>query len=824
MLPSPLTPDLVWGLLPRLLGLAFVIAFVSLSRQVVPLVGSRGVSPLHHRLARLRRDVPAPRRWFEAPTLFWFGHGDATLATLPWVGVVGGAFAMLGGPLGWWGLLLCWLCYLSLDVVGLWLPWDTLLLEAGFLALFLPATALLPDLHAVEPPLASVAFMQRWLVIRLMWGFAKLKFWGTEKGDGLYLRGFLTWLPMPTPAGWLAQKAPAWALRLGCAFMFVAEVVAPLLAWFPQTRVLGAALLVALMIGIQATGNWGHFNIAYAGLCVVLLDTTSTLSDLWASDWTAAPDVFVHATMGVLFVASVALFPLNSWVTQAALQWNTDRFTWGRPWLTRLLDAARRFNRLRLVGAYGVFPPNTSPPIKMVPVMESSHDGQTWTPIPWRFMPVGEHSPPRFIAPHHPRLDHSCIYVGLGLNESDPVGGLMFEVKPYGGSPYSQHSWLQRVVQRVLEGEPGVLSLLGKNPFPDGPPTWVRVVHQCLRPGSTERRTRCGKWWHARAMSVLHEPVRSDPSLWEHWIAEPEGVHPELSHWRRASPTLARVRDAVHGALVSSVGGYDGRVRTDVDTCERASGAGAPVDPGVRAAARAALCAASPLTVEDVDAFWDEYVPWVADPSRRDRWDCLAHTHSAMGARFGVERLRVFERIHQRAAHVLEARVEPHLYGGVEPVARADSPFHVQAALAALVLDGEDAWLDGWLRPGPAMQRALARDEAGLLFPTGLFRWELTRFVVLSLQARVELSRAPEMLWGIGRHQDFLKRVDAGPRWAPECVKSASGEWTVPVEPFEAGDGPPSAPGDAASEDDPVRPQVAEPVGPGARSELTAGR
>lgn len=772
MLTSPLSPELVWGLLPRILGAVFVLAFLSLSRQVLPLVGRAGISPLHQRLTRLARDVPAPRRWLEQPTLFWLNCNDRALAALPWIGMVGGLLAVFGGALGGWGLLICWLCWLSLDVCGLWLPWDTLLMEVGFLSLFLPATHALPELTATAVPLPTVTFLFQWLLVRLMWGFGKLKFVGTERGDSLYLQGFLTWMPMPSPLGWLFQHAPNFALRMGCAFMWVAEVLAPLLALIPGTpRLVGAGLLVALMVGIGSTGNWGHFNLAYAGLCVVFLDSNASLADLFApgaAPWHVAPDVFVHGAMAMLFVIGLLLFPLNSWVTQSFVQWNADRFSWRRPWLDKLLAGLRLFNRLRLVGAYGVFPPNTSAPIKLVPVLEGSHDGQSWTPIPWRFMPVGETSPPRFIAPHHPRLDHSCIYVGLGLNEADPVGGLMFEAKPHGMSPYSQHSWMQRLVQRVLEGEPGVLALLGPNPFASQPPTWVRVVHQCLKPTSLAERRASGRWWHARALCVLHAPRRSDPSIWQHWLPEPEAVHPEMSHWRRRSPTLAALRAAAE----------TGAPRGD-DTAALA------------AHLRRALCKASTLTEQDIASFWGEFVPWLAADGRRDNWAQLPGTVAGMRTHFGNERLRVFERIHQRACHLLEVRVEPHVYGRSVPTVAIANPFQLQGVLGAAVLDGEQAFAALWAAPGTLRARLESLSEAALLFPTALLRWELVRFVGLTLRSRTELSRAPDMPFGIGRSKDFLLAHDFGPQWFPTCIKRDDGHWTVPAESFEAGSAPP---------------------------------
>ena len=75
------------------------------------------------------------------------------------------------------GAPLAWLCMLSLDgVVDLNYPWDCLLLEAGFLGLFLPATLPLAagSLAATSAPLPGVAWAFRWLLFRVLFGFGKL--------------------------------------------------------------------------------------------------------------------------------------------------------------------------------------------------------------------------------------------------------------------------------------------------------------------------------------------------------------------------------------------------------------------------------------------------------------------------------------------------------------------------------------------------------------------------------------------------------------------------------------------------------------------------
>ena len=65
-------------------------------------------------------------------------------------------------------------------------------------------------------------------------------------------------------------------------------------------------------------------------------------------------------------------------------------------------------------GSYGVFPPASNPPIRMAPLLEGSLDGRTWRRYTWRYLPSDATSKPRFVAPFHPRLDHSLFYVSFG--------------------------------------------------------------------------------------------------------------------------------------------------------------------------------------------------------------------------------------------------------------------------------------------------------------------------------------------------------------------------------------------------------------------------
>src|ERR1700730_8717211 len=136
--PQPSSYVLSRWVFLRLLGLGYVVAFLSLRGQVVGLIGARGILPAGDFLQAVQQNFgSAGYRLF--PSLAWISSSDATLKLLCGVGSLFGLLVMLGvvtGP----ALVLAWLCYLSLVTVGqdfLSFQWDILLLETGFLAIFL---------------------------------------------------------------------------------------------------------------------------------------------------------------------------------------------------------------------------------------------------------------------------------------------------------------------------------------------------------------------------------------------------------------------------------------------------------------------------------------------------------------------------------------------------------------------------------------------------------------------------------------------------------------------------------------------------------------
>lgn len=278
-------PSLALGLFVRALGVIHILAFASLASQILGLVGSRGISPVKPTLDAARRDFPGWRRFFFFPTLLWISAGDRAIVTIVWTGLLAGVSIVVGGPHTPIALLVALACYLAFDLpVGLVFPWDCLLFEATFLAVFCPPLHVLPELSTTATPPVLVVFALQFLTFRVLFGFGKVKFWGSTRKDLTYLQAFVITQPIPTRLAFLVHRAPVRVLQALILGMFVAEMIAPFLIFLPGVpRVAAAVVITGLMIGIQLAGNFGFFNMLTAVCCLPLLDAR-TLRDLGAAE------------------------------------------------------------------------------------------------------------------------------------------------------------------------------------------------------------------------------------------------------------------------------------------------------------------------------------------------------------------------------------------------------------------------------------------------------------------------------------------------------------------------------------------------------------
>lgn len=246
------------------------------------------------------------------------------LQAVPLVGAAAALVLVVGGPLTPLAFLLCYVVVISVHEVAIdhYFPWDSLLLESTVLCVFLPHT------HAVggdagwgmtAPPTPLLAFLFRWLLFRMMWGFGKLKFSAHTHRDDTYIKNFFIHMPITSPLGWLGHFLPDAAHRANLVVMWLVEIPLPFclfLAGWP--RVVAALGYIGLMAGIHATGNFGYFNVLTAVLVLPqLAHSGSLLEAAWGPQGVAA--ALYTGVLHLLRVPSLAFLEVRTLVGEAAV-------------------------------------------------------------------------------------------------------------------------------------------------------------------------------------------------------------------------------------------------------------------------------------------------------------------------------------------------------------------------------------------------------------------------------------------------------------------------------------------------------------------------
>src|SRR5262245_42864787 len=164
----------------RLLGLVYLMAFLTLVRQGPGLLGTHGLTPVQDFLADAAAELGSRAAGFrELPSIFWWRDSDAFLIGAGRVGVALAAAVTLGlanAPM----MFLLWALQLSITNVGQTFyafGWESQLAETGFLCIFLcPALDARPFPRRAPPRV--VIWLLRWLIVRIMLGSALIKLRG----------------------------------------------------------------------------------------------------------------------------------------------------------------------------------------------------------------------------------------------------------------------------------------------------------------------------------------------------------------------------------------------------------------------------------------------------------------------------------------------------------------------------------------------------------------------------------------------------------------------------------------------------------------------
>src|SRR5829696_8987381 len=468
-------PEWWWGrlVLERGIAVVYVIAFVGAARQFRGLIGTHGMLPVPNYLAR--------RTFRSTPSLFHLHYSDRFFAAVCWVGAAVSAAMAIGladaAPL-WLAMLLwlaLWALYLSIVNVGqIWYSfgWESLLLEAGLLVVFVGN-------DDVAPPVL-VMWLTRWLLFRVEFGAGLIKLRGDRCWRDLTCLDFHhETQPMPGPLSWWFHRLPRPLHRAEVLANHATQLVVPFGLFAPQPVARIAALVIVVtQTWLLVSGNFSWLNLITIVLAVSAMDDTllGAVLPVDPPATLANPAAWQQATVAtlVVLVAVLSVRPVLNLV--------------GR---RQLMNVS--FDPLRLVNTYGAFGAITR--VRREVVLEGTDDPApgpvtVWKEYQFKAKPGDPRRRPRQVAPYHLRLDWLAWFAAM--------------------SPPSAHPWMATLVTRLLEHDPATLKLLGHNPFPDHPPAVVRARLYRYRFTTPAERRQTGAWWSRDLVGDYLPPLRLD--------------------------------------------------------------------------------------------------------------------------------------------------------------------------------------------------------------------------------------------------------------------------------------------------------------------------
>ena len=459
-------------LIERGLAAIYLVAFLVAWRQFPALCGERGLEPA----PRFLQLVP---RFLDAPTIFrWTGYSDAKLRILSGVGIAVAAALLLGLPqaapapvtmLAWFVL---WAGYESIVNIGgsfYSFGWETLLLEAGFLAIFVGNAA-------IAPPLL-VLFAFRWLALRVEFGAGLIKLRGDRCWRDLTCMDYHhETQPMPNPLSWLFHGLPRRLHRFEVLGNFAAQLVLPFGLLLPQPfATIAALLMIGTQLYLVVSGNYAWLN------WVTIVVMTAAIADpvLRAAGLPVAPPTFQPTPdwfAGLVLLLTLVVVVLSWFPVRNLLSPH------------QAMNAS--FDPFRLVNTYGAFGSVSRERDEVIvegtdaPVIDPA---AAWREYEFKGKPGDVRRLPPQFAPYHLRLDWLMWFLPLS-------------------SRYGER-WFVPFMVKLLEGDRPTLALLRSNPFPDAPPRFVRARLYRYRFTTRQERRQTGAWWSRTLIGEYMPPV-----------------------------------------------------------------------------------------------------------------------------------------------------------------------------------------------------------------------------------------------------------------------------------------------------------------------------
>jgi len=461
-------------IIQRGIGFIYVIAFLVAINQFRPLLGEKGLMPVPRFLNSIS--------FKKSPSIFHWHYSDRFFGIIAWTGFSLALLAAFGisdtGPL-WLSMLvwlLLWILYLSIVNVGqlfYGFGWESLLLEAGFYAVFLGPIK-------YESSLIMV-FILRWLVFRIEFGAGLIKMRGDKCWRNLTCLNYHhETQPMPNPLSRLFHLLPQKLHKIETLFNHIVQLGAVWLLFLPQPfATIGALLIILSQLYLIISGNYAWLNwltliLAFSGISnqyLAYLIPISPPTELFASSILGVLTIIVG-----IIVAYLSIGPIKNMISPH-----------------QRMNAS--FNSLHLVNTYGAFGSVTRTRYEIVieGTTDDLIDAETiWETYEFKGKPGNPKRIPMQWAPYHLRLDWQMWFAAM--------------------SSIRANTWLMKFIHQLIKGDQETLKLLSNNPFNHKDPKYIRARLFKYRFTDQKEYKETGNWWK-RSFERMYLPPQSIDDL-----------------------------------------------------------------------------------------------------------------------------------------------------------------------------------------------------------------------------------------------------------------------------------------------------------------------
>lgn len=466
----------------RSLGFVYLVAFLCLYNDLIPLLGSQGLLPIEGYLERIHQhfDGDLYSAFWELPSLFHLYQNDFFLQFCAGLGIIL-SLAILCGFQNMLILSILWVLYFSFVSVGQrWYSfgWEFQLLETGFLACFF-----VPFLHPTKTIIPSKAtiYLGWWLGMRLMWGAGLIKIRGDACWTDLTCLDYhFETQPVPNFLSPYFHNLPAGMLRFGVLCNHFVEIVLPFALFLPSSKIrnITGCILIFFQITLILSGNLSFLN------WLSILPFILCIDDSFWSKWITAKRNFVQSKPH--FYLSYAYATLVLYLSIPVVQ----------NLLSTEQAMNQSFDNLRLVNTYGAFGSvgKTRPEL----IMEGMDEHGNWLEYEFKCKPGSVDRRPCWISPYHYRLDWLIWFAAMSGERNAPIG---------------RDTWLIHLIWKLLHNDPIALSLLADSPF-DGktsPPQKIRIQVYQYRFGTEQ-------WWEREFSHTWIQPLSTEDKSLRQYI------------------------------------------------------------------------------------------------------------------------------------------------------------------------------------------------------------------------------------------------------------------------------------------------------------------